>query len=89
MVRVGPHAADHDRAAGQIGEAGATHLDGAAAQADPAVVRIRVVADPQRDLTELGEVIVIEHDAGRGGDLHGGGLLVPAIAHRLERPAAP
>ena len=61
MMRVGDNPADHDRAAGEVGERASRHVDCGRAKADAGVIGIRVVADPERDLSELGKSIVVEH----------------------------
>ena len=46
--------------AGEIGERAASDVDRRRSKPDSAVVRIGVVADAERDLAELGEMIVVE-----------------------------
>lgn len=72
MMCVGQDAADHDRAARQLAEAAAAHLAPRRAISDAAVIGLRIVADTQRHLPQLGELGAVEGHAHRRRDLNGG-----------------
>src|SRR4051812_38834666 len=89
MVRVRGDPADHDCTTRQVRECAAGDLDCCGAKSNAGVVRIGIVADPQRNLTKLGELNIVKDHARGRCDLHGSRLLAPFVAHRLEWPTAP
>src|SRR5690606_12588561 len=88
VVRLAAHAAGHDAAGRAVGDLRAGDRDVGGAQADPAGVRVGVVADADGRLSQVDEARVGEGDVVRRGDLHGGGHLVPVRPGRLELAAA-
>src|SRR4051812_48535094 len=86
MVGLVGYAADHDCPAGEVDEAVAQDVDRGRAEPDTAQIGIRVVADSERYLPQVAELVVGEDDAARGGNLDGGGLLTPMIAGGLKCP---
>ena len=72
--------ADHDPVARVVAERVAGDGDVAGAEAGAAGGGVRVLADAQADLAQVGERVAAEGDAGGRGDLDGGGHLVPVVA---------
>src|SRR5689334_10375773 len=89
MMRVAADATGKDRAAREIVEDTAFDQDRSRSKAEPAGIRLRIVADAQRNLSEVREHRMIEHDALRRGYLHRGRHLRPVITARFEFPATP
>ena len=91
MVRFRRYAADHDGSPRKVAEPVARDLDTRGAQPNTARIGIRVVADPERHLPQVGELVMSEYDAACRGDLYRGRLLarkprmgVPLSVRRLR-----
>jgi len=89
MMGLRRYAADHDGSAGKVAEPAARDLDSLSAQSKAARIGIRVVADSERHLPQVGELVIGEYNAARRGDLHSGRLLAPMIARRFKSPTPP
>ena len=67
MMRVRRDSANHNRPAGKLGKEAAPDLDGGRAVADAAFVCLRIIADSQCDLPQLGKFGLFERDSGCSG----------------------